>query len=203
MTAENPPLLTETLLRALEERLLGLGVPLEEWTNPGLTPEEVAKICGPAGVALPAEAVTWWCWRNGAVDLGQQHLLPGGRRFASLTDAIFQYQEARDVAVGGARHHPHHDPDRIWPPEWFPLDKEPQHLVVDCSVAYGEPTPIRRHSFEAELSESAVVRARSFGELVSWWCSAIDGGGWSVNAAGEWVVDADRLDPAFRASDLL
>jgi cell wall assembly regulator SMI1 len=186
--------LDHELLAGLEERLLSQGIPVDDWTHPGLSSEEVHERTAAIGLRLPDEALAWWGWRNGANDAGWGKVLPRWRDFLSLERAIKEYKQSLRVAADSAPDHPHGDPNRLWRPEWFPLDDDPGQVVIDCGGAREAPIPIRRHSWEAMDEENEPVRAASFGDLVELWCRAIDVGAWEWDAdAGKWWPHWERL----------
>jgi hypothetical protein len=79
----------------------------------------------------------------------------------------------------------------------------PQHpLVIDCSVARDQPTPLRM--VDLADPEEPPVEARSLGEVVQLWSNALDRGLWKWDAAKQgWEVDLSSLPPMQRASPLL
>ncbi|HEX3510853.1 MAG TPA: hypothetical protein VHT27_07115 [Solirubrobacteraceae bacterium] len=193
--------LDDALLDALERRLGLLSIPVDVWTNPGLSEDEAQTTMAPLGLRLPEEALTWWGWRNGANDEGWSKVLPQWREFISLERAVTEYRQAREIALSVAPDHPHGDPNILWSPEWFPLDDQRGQLVMDCSVGPGEATPIRVHNWEAMDEENAQVEAASLGAVVELWCRAIDVGAWEWDAtASRWWPHWDLLGEADRRS---
>jgi hypothetical protein len=182
-------------LAALEEKLRTAGVRVDAWTQPGLGVDEIHQQVSKLDIRLPDEAVLWWSWRDGETEQGWGKVLPPWRRFASLEDALATYHRVREIAVNSAPAHPSEDPDELWAPTWFPLSDEQTKLVVDCSVAPGQPTPIRSHDFENLREENEQVIAASLGDVVERWCAAIDDGIWEWDAsATRWWPHWDRLD---------
>jgi hypothetical protein len=188
-------MLTTSTLSSLEDRLRAVGVRLDTWTQPGLDPEEIRQRMATLDIRLPDEAVLWWSWRNGETPEGWGKVLPQWQRFASLDDAISTYRRVREIAVNTAPDDPSEDPNELWEPTWFPMSDHKIKLVVDCSVAHGEPTLIRNHGWESMRAENEKVVAASFGDVVSQWCAAIDNGVWEWDArAARWWPHWDRLD---------
>lgn len=185
--------LTADRVQALEERLRSAGVQLDAWSQPGLGVDAIEQRVAPLGLRLPDEATVWWAWRNGETKTGWAKVLPEWRRFASLEQAIATYEQVRRVAAEDGDPSVH--PDEQWRPAWFPLSDHKSTLVLDCSVAPGEPSPVRVHNFEDTIEEHETIRASSFGDVVALWCTAIDTGVWEWDASAEkWWPHWERLD---------
>jgi hypothetical protein len=188
-------MLDRDLLGELDDRLSRL-IPLDDWTNPGLSEDEARDLVAPLGWRLPDEALAWWGWRNGANEAGREKVLPPWRNFVSLREAVAVYEQAQRIARDVAPSHPHEDPFTLWRPEWFPLDDTPGKVVVDCLTEPGAPTPVRLHSFEAMDEENHALIADSLGVVVEGWCHALDVGAWEWDpGAGRWWPHWERLDP--------
>ncbi len=183
------PMLDEALLEEYADRIRARGVPFDEWTEPGLSQDEIDTTMEPVGLTLPDEARVWWGWRNGFARGGGFAFFPGFSA-VPLAEAVDVYQMMRHVAANTAEPGlpTRETADELWWPGWFPLDRDNDHFVVDCSVAPGEPTPIRIATWELLADESWPPRARSFGEAVTRWCEAMDLGAvvWQADP-GAWV----------------
>ena len=76
-------------------------------------------------------------------------------------------------------------------------------IVCDCAVGPGQPTPIRRVCWGSTAAENAAVKARSLGQLVTWWIEAFDVGAWSYHpksvgwgsAQCVYLTSSSRSDP--------
>jgi cell wall assembly regulator SMI1 len=152
------------------------GVPFDKRIAPGLSQDEIDATTQPQGLTLPDEARLWWSWRNGQID-GGWGLFPSFRP-ASLFEAVKHYHFMRMIAANIAEPglEGRETANQLYAPEWFPLDAEKSTTVVDCSVPPGQPTPIRRVSFEGQTEEYWPPRARSLGEAVQWWTNAMNTG---------------------------
>src|SRR6476619_3608054 len=133
---DGPPILLDaSLVGRLAAAPRGVGVRLDEWSQPGLGVAEIDAQMAVLGLRLPDEAVLWWSWRDGETRSGWGKVLPQWRRFASLEEVTRVYQEAIRAAVDIAPEFPSEDPEELWQPNWFPLSDDKTKLVVDCSVA--------------------------------------------------------------------
>jgi hypothetical protein len=206
MPDATPPLLDMTLLATYEERLRGLGVPVDLWGAPGLANNEIEESLAPLELILPIEGRVWFGWHNGGVGEGADFLLgPYGERFLTLEKAVDTYHEFREIAqslvepgVAGLD-----DPHTRWHPAWFPLVGPQKPVVIDCSVAEGDPTPVRIVDL-ADVEGSPQPRAPSMGQMVAWWIRAIDGGAWSWDRThGRWQTHRERLGADWRRGPLL
>jgi hypothetical protein len=86
-------------------------------------------------------------------------------------------------------------PDDLWHPNWFPVVRTTYGAVIacDCGDADAERTPIRAVRWAAEVLGE--IKARSFGEMVTWWLEAIDDGAWWYEPSEQrWERDAGLLD---------
>jgi cell wall assembly regulator SMI1 len=86
------------------------------------------------------------------------------------------------------------DPDWWWHPGWFPfsLSTWGAKVTLDCTKS-AERTPILLVDHR-EVPDFRQQRARSLGELVSWWIDALGNRGWQYNAStNEWQSDPAGL----------
>jgi hypothetical protein len=92
-----------------------------------------------------------------------------------------------------------HEPDRWWSRSWFPITTSASGNTVacDCSTGAAAATPIRVVDWHAATEPGAhLPRARSFGEMVSWWIEAIDTGVLAYDRdAGHRTCEGRRLSP--------
>lgn len=181
-------------MAAFERCLRDVGVPVDEWTSPGLTDAEIDEVVEPLGLRLPFEARVWWQWRNGPTMIGRNRLLGEWHPYLSVSGAVEQYRQSSWVAEQGAHSHPHGDPSRLWNPSWFPILGGPDLIVVDCSVPEDQVTPIRVVVWEEpELSKDPLVG--SFGGLLALWMRAIDNGSWEWDSVEQrWHRRQEMID---------
>lgn len=200
------PLLDAELLRAYEDRLRSQGLPLDRLTNPGLTISEIENVLSPLGLRLPSEGREWWGWHNGENDEGRGRVIGPWRRFLSLEKSVKVYRELRPIAEELAEPGlppPLDDPDFRWNPAWLPIKGPQLPFVIDCSVAEGEPTPIRMLDWQ-NVDEFFRPRADSFGQMVQWWIDAIDAGAWRWNPErNQWDTHDELLGPELRINPLV
>lgn len=205
MTLGKPPMLDMAMLREYDARLRKTGVPVDEWARPGLSEEEMRDVLAPLELTLPIEARLLWGWRNGEEDAAGGRLWRPYHRCLSLDQAVAQYRQSRLVAQKSAEKWEGKEQDDIWHPTWFPLvkgDGAPV-TVVDCSVPQGEPTPITFVDWE-NLHTPTLPRARSLGEMISWWIYALDRGAWVFDAAtGKWAEDVELIAEEYRFNPLM
>jgi cell wall assembly regulator SMI1 len=207
MMCELAPLLNPDMLTSYEALLRAQGVPVDAWTRDGLTAKEMEKTLAPLGLHLPIEGRVLWAWHDGATREGHGGLFGRGNRFLSLANAVRQYRQSREVAENTVDKNipPFDDPDFRWNPSWLPFTGDPGHPVaIDCSVAEGDPTPVRCICWSDQPEEYAQIGARSLGEVVILWTKALELGVWRWNAERElWDVDRDLLDPELRDNPLM
>lgn len=201
-------MLSGGLLNQLEEHWRRQRAPLLEHLRPGLTDSEADSLTAPLGLHLPVEARIWWGWHDGV----SADVLPGygrtiggpGFQFLPLKEAVAVYVRWRKLAgelagdfVGDPRVQLA-DQDYWWPPSWFPITSASNGDTVacDCSVAEGDPTPIRVIVAE-EMGADREPAVDSFGQMIDWWIEALDLGAWRYDPdAARWNYDYKRLDPA-------
>jgi cell wall assembly regulator SMI1 len=181
------PLLDAALLDRYERRLRAQGVPFDDWTQPGLSEAEMAELIAPVSLRLPTEARVWWGWRDGTSPKRAGWTFGPGRNCLSLSRAVEAYASSRAAAEKGAADPglsgPRSDPEFMWHPSWLPVLNGGQlKTVLDCDVAEGEPTPIGFVDLLTQPEEYARHKARSFGEMIGWWCLALETGAWSWDA---------------------
>lgn len=196
------PLLDSTLLAALERRWRDQGWAAVAWLRPGLSDEELDAATTPLGLKLPPEARLWWSWHDGVAlpdDVTRDQLVFGGPGFVylSLSAAVRRYEMMRDIAKTLVESDPNAmTQDELWHPQWFPVTVAAYGAVVacDCGDPGAERTPIRPVDWASQLA--GPIKARSFGEMVTWWLDAIDQGAWWYEPAEErWNRDYTALDP--------
>jgi hypothetical protein len=117
--------------------------------------------------------------------------------YLSISGAVQEYKTMRGLAKTLAEDDP--GPmarDRLWDPHWFPITVAEYGAVVacDCSDPSAQRTPIRPVHWGSQVGGE--IRARSFGEMVTWWLDAIDRGAWWYEPAEErWNRDYTALPP--------
>ncbi len=74
--------------------------------------------------------------------------------------------------------------DSWWDRNWFPITVAANGRVVacDCGVHGDQTTPIRSIKW-GDDQEWHMVRARSFGEMVTWWIEGFDAGAYRYEPA--------------------
>lgn len=195
--------LDDTQLQRFEMALRAHNVPFDEWTCPGLGDADIDTAIEPLGLSLPREVRVWWRWCNGTIHGGRRKLPGPWSEALSIKGAVTQYQEARQVAENTAPDWPHEDPDIIWPPSWLPIVGTTQPIAVDCSVPEDAPTPVLRIDW-SDHEHSRQPRARSLGDMVSWWIAALESGAWYwSDEDGWWRTNRERLDPKLQTNPLL
>jgi hypothetical protein len=200
-----PPVLDAALLGEYEARLRDQGVPLENWGHAGITPEQQHRALRALGLRLPGEAQTWWSWHNGCPGYGLAKLAtPIGEKLLNIDEAVDVYREYRDIVVRHAEPDIPElaNPDDRWSPSWLPITGRQTPIVIDCSEPETDVTRLRCINL-AYVTESKEIGAQSLGQMVIWWIGAIDSGAWVWDRSAEqWIVDAHRLDSAFKMSAL-
>lgn len=155
----------------------------------------------PLGLRLPAEARTWWAWHDGAEPdpAAVSRQLGPGQEYLSLREAVRLYQDEREMFT--------HDPfvRELRPADRFPIAYVSGPITCDCSVDEGAPTPIFHvHSHDYDIDGVRNPKAGSFGEMVTWWIEALEGGGWVWDRSGShWTRNESRLDARHSASGLV
>jgi hypothetical protein len=202
-TTSGAPLLDGPLLVALESRWRGQGWPGLERRRRGLREKEIDAATSPLGLRLPLEARRWWGWHDGlsvAPDMPRKDHELGGPGFVYLTlaDAVDVYTRMRGIAkeLAATSGPDTIEADGLWHPMWFPVTEASHGGIVacDCTDPTAMRTPIRAvHWKNVVLGK---IRARSFGEMVTWWIEAIDSGAWRYDAeVAAWRYDWERLEP--------
>jgi hypothetical protein len=193
------------MLHAYEERLGSQGVPVEQWTRPGLGSEEMEETLASLGLSLPIEGRVWWGWHDGATREGQDKVVGPWRSFLSLAEAVKVAQEFRLMAEELVEPDtpPLDDPDFRWNPAWLPIKGPQLPFVIDCSVADGAPTPIRFIDWQ-NVDGFFKPRAESLGQMVSWWIEAIDCGArrWDPER-NQWDMHDELLEWELRTNPLV
>jgi hypothetical protein len=199
------PLLDLAMLYAYEERLRTQGLPVGRWLKPGLTDEEMDEIVAPLGLSLPTEGRVWWGWHDGETVEGRDKVIRPWRSFLSLAESVRVYRELRSMAEELVEPDipPLDDADYRWNPTWLPITGIQLPFVIDCSVAEGEPTPIRCIDWQ-DVDGFFEPRAGSFGQMIIWWMSAIDSGAWRWNPErNQWDIRRELFEPALKANLLV
>ncbi len=205
----DPPLLDRSMLARYEGLLLEQGIPFRELTRPGLSEAEMAQLSAPLPMTLSSEARTWWGWRDGAGPGRPAWSFGPGRHCLSLSAAVREYwqdrQSAERIATEPGLSGPRSDPDFMWRPGWLPILPGGQlKTALDCDVAEGEPSPISFIDVVDQPEEYARHKARSLGEMIGWWCLALEVGAWSWDAQDfRWHEDDGRLPPELQGSPLV
>lgn len=207
-TTMTPPVLTTELLEALERRWHEQDVPLATRLQPGLSEAEIDAATAPLDLRLPIEARRWWGWHDGvptsAVRTARDRAIVGpGIEFVPLQESVQQCIRRRERSARAAER-PGAVAELLWAPHWFPITHTSGPVVCDCSVAEGDPTPILLYEPGSLLEGIHEPRARSFGELVTWWIDALDSGAWRYHADDErWTAEPELLPSAARDSWLV
>jgi hypothetical protein len=199
------PILDADMLSALEERLRAQDAPVVHSMRPGLTEPEINKVLAPLGLRLPIEARLWWGWHDGA-KYPRHELIPG-QPFLSLAEAVDSYLLGRTIAKQVAEPDllpPMNDPDFRWNPAWLPITGDRGHpTVIDCSVAEGEPTPLRVIDGQ-DVDGFFKPKAPSLGQMVTWWIQTLDEGICRWDRQNQrWENHWERLDDERRISCLV
>jgi cell wall assembly regulator SMI1 len=196
--SDAPPLLTRQLLEQLEERWRAQNAPIAHHLQPGLSEPEMATIMAPLGLAVPAEARTWFGWHDGARSDGVaiNWTMTGlGWKFFPLSHAVEEATEQRTRArqIAGER-----ADALLWRDAWLPLadNFHAGVIVVDATApADRRETPV--YYTEPELGTRAgAPRAATLGQMVTWWIEAIDEHVIDYDSStGDWRYAVDQLDP--------
>ncbi len=203
------PLLSTHLLDKLLKRWVHAGLPLVERLQPGLDEARLSELTQAVGLELPAEARLWWSWRNGterAPEGGSAdfRLMTPAFQFLSIEEAIESYVQSREIVrmVGESEVGPGELDawvDSWWPPDLFPITKNAGTVVCDCRAPEATGTPIRWMEPSALHEGVPEPRARSFGELVTYWIDAWDSGIWTYRPTeGRWHRDESLVGPEKR-----
>jgi hypothetical protein len=204
--SEPPQLLNATLLLRYEDCLRAQGVPVEEWGRAGLSEDEIEATLEPLGLRAPIEGRAWWGWHDGVVGEGRGRFLgPQSSGFLSLADAVDTYREYRTIVATLAEPDIPElaDPDDRWHPSWLPIQGPQLPSVIDCSVAEGEPTPVRLVDLQ-DVAGSPTPKARSLGEVVAWRIEAMEAGAWRWDAGRRiWTVERSLMRAPIRMNPLV
>jgi cell wall assembly regulator SMI1 len=200
---DEAPFLGSALLDALDERWRRYCPALLARLSPGLTGQEIEGATRPLGVRLPLEARLWWQWHDGVpaerVRFANERVCAGpGFAYLPLREAIERYDMMRELAERLASDAVPEgwSADTWWDPNWFPITVAGNGRVVacDCSVPDGQITPIRSIKWGVD-DDWQIVRARSFGEMVTWWLEGFDAGAYRYDTTEhDWDYRGDLLD---------
>ncbi len=150
------------------------------------------------GLRLPPEARVWWAWRDGTVarpspTAAHHEFTATGKQLLRLAQAVDRAEEtARIVRDAGT------PPGRLWWPTLLPVASTPHGalIVVDRAEPHAPVSTVYNLEFEGGI----LPRARSLGEMVTWWIEAVDCGAYDFDAAtGRWIWNRDRLTTEQRA----
>jgi len=195
-----------------------MGAPIADHLQPGLSNPQMDALTRPIGITLTNEARVWWGWRNGvpasvgAAGNWVARMVNGAFDHLPLEEAVLNH--ARQRALGeefGRDIDPppefHDRPaDYWWEPAWLPLLKT-QHgalIACDCTAPEVWGTPILYVDWGAFGDAVRRRRARSIGEMVTWWIEAFDQGAVRyVAAEGRWEHHWERLGPEQQRSQLV
>jgi cell wall assembly regulator SMI1 len=193
------------MLEELEVRWRAQGAAIAGDLRPGLEAAAIQEATAAVGVQLPVEARVWWGWHDGTSRSLTSHAIGGDLLYLTIEAAVTRYQRERAGAAAAMQDGV--DPQKTWPPTWFPMAARGDGAVMacDCAVDEGAPTPIRRVHWEKYGNHSLVPVAPSLGTVVSWWIDAIDAGAWRFDKErGLWDTDSARLpDPALERTGLV
>lgn len=195
------PTLDAALLARLEEAWAAQGAPIAGNRTPGLSDDEMDEITAPLGLSLPLEARVWWGWHDGVAardgDGGPARRVGPMVDYWPLRFAVDRYLMERKIFAEVLEGEDVSDLESDRPAHFFPITHTTGPVFCDCSVPEGAPSPIYRvHTHGNPEEELAQPRARSFGEMVSWWIDALADGIWRWNTIRQtWDYDWERLDP--------
>jgi cell wall assembly regulator SMI1 len=193
------------LLADLEAALREVEAPVVDFLRPGLSDEEMDRLCQSHGLVLPGELRAWWGWHNGTDIAAARERTPRGRG-AGL--AILAYQpsleEALDYRVTLMAEAQATSPqvalEQYWRPSYLPLTLGSNHTWI-ADLGAGDAVRVRRMDF---LSAHAVVLAPSLANLVERWVAALRGGhmrfdteshnGWYIEETGLTVPERQQLN---------
>lgn len=199
MSTTAAPLLTVDLLEELSVRWMLQRAPIVEYLRPGLADATMDELCAPLGLVVPAAARVWWGWHDGAEIDGRRQateMVGTGWRYAPLSLALDRTRSQRHITrATGAQTL---DPDELWPSEWLVLSEGPHAglIAVDGRASNDAATPVYSLDHGEKLSDARQPRARTLGEMVSWWIEGMDDGAVNFDAAsGRWNYLYERLDP--------
>jgi cell wall assembly regulator SMI1 len=206
-TSEPPPILDRQLLNRLEREWRAQGAPLVEHLSDGLSDAEIDRLTEPIGLRLPNEPRAWWRWHNGVprsvpLRVDREMGAPGFVAWP-LDEAVAAYQRKRAL-VKEMFIDDDEDPDWWWDPAWFPvsLGGRDATLTCDCSRG-GDITPILLVDHR-NVEGFRHTRARSLGELVTWWIEALENRGWQYNQeTNAWDSDPAGLDTSRETTNLI
>jgi hypothetical protein len=203
LAADDTPL--DQVIAEYEVKLQQQGVPLTDWTAPGLGPEEQDEALDALALRLAPEARIWWEWHNGGPGYGPKKLAaPIGERLLTISEAVDVHREYSEIAQSLVE--PDipalANPDDRWHPSWLPIIGPQLPIVIDCSDPDAPATPVRGINLQY-VKESQAIGARSLAQMVRWWIGAIDRGAWRWDTETEkWIVDPYRFAPEFKLSGL-
>lgn len=189
------PMLSIELLLELEARWRSQGAPIADHLRPGLNDREIDEATRPLGLRLPTEARIWWGWHDGAslrpnTTSDTSRLLGPGREYLPLLDAVALYEQELEIfrSVGD-------DAELLRPTTRFPITYSSGPISCDCAIAEGDPTPIYHvHSHDYDIDGVTHPKARSFGEMVTWWIEALNDEIWKWDpSTGSWDYFYKRL----------
>ncbi|MGO4298835.1 hypothetical protein [Leifsonia sp. RAF41] len=176
------------LLSALEERLIRVGVPVQNWLNTGLSEHAVRVRLAEVGLTAPDEVVAWFGWHNGrnlAAGPASRLALP---RFdmQSLEAAIdsyrlFGFDSAEPLPSFGAG------------TGWLRLVDDNLGCAVECLEPGPRPPRLRYRTEEFGVpGTERLWKARSICTLVGWMIDGIESG------AHTWIDENHgwRLSPS-------
>ena len=178
------PLLGRRLVEELGARWRAVHAPVVDRLRPGLADAELDALMEPLGLRLPMEARVWWGWHDGveatSVRLSREREIMPALEFHPLAEAVDRCWTWRRISRGWHDDAPGEQPDPWWDDAWFPITDAGQAGIVacDCSVAAGEPTPIRCVLPPEPGSPTAEPVFASLGELVQGMIDAFDAGAW-------------------------
>lgn len=186
-----PILLTAEVLASFEERLREHAPSLLERLAPGLEEPEMERLVARFDLELTSELRRWWGWRNG---IPRTEIEYKTERSLGHNQVLIPLAEAGEMRVRWCARELELSGSVDWEAGWLPIGEASDFIVGDCSVARDAPTPILL--LDGMSENPRAPRARSLGELVSWWIEAIDSGAWTYrDRVAGWAVDWDRLRP--------
>lgn len=181
-------------LDRLDRYLRDQGAPVRDDLRPGLTPDRIVASVAADGLELPATAVTWFAWHDGA---GQHTWAPSplGTWTLHSLDAALEHRRKwlqltgwePDSKLGPDRFQPRVE---FWEPRWLPLaqDHSGRPLMVVCGGDRNGAVDLIHYE------DSGVNSYPSLLWVVEYWIELFDQGLWWIDPdTGRWRRDSNRM----------
>jgi hypothetical protein len=201
--SSSPELLHELLVE-YERRLVGFGVPLGDWLQPGVDADRLTNQLGSVGLGTPDELAVWFGWHNGTIPnptyAASSFALPG-ILFAPIEVAIAQYK-AMTIDFVPPRDAITSPIDDWWPGAgegWLLLEYGSRGVTVNCQEPPDDPLRLH-HIFpdfdDLEVDGVPLWKAQSLCTLVTWWHMSLDSGAVNWNSGTQRWEDGPGLTPS-------